>query len=185
MGLSPTSITHYPLAIIHRIYPLSSRPTSQAEAKIEAQVVSTDAVLAPHAYSTVAREAVPAAAALNTESTRRITLRIGNLVGCYQTFVPIKTPFPDIPAHVIKAECIRSPFSDRMCCSSRITAIPCNGFYLIRIIPVSFGTACTVQFGKPYIAVLCRICCITSLPAGRIFPLRFGRKSLRCGIVPY
>gem|GEM_PF-2600478 len=50
--------------------------TSQAEAKIVVPVVRTAVV--SYAYSAVVRAAVPAAAAFNTVSTRRTTLRIGN-----------------------------------------------------------------------------------------------------------
>ena len=52
------------------------RPASQPEAKNVVPVVKTAAV--PFAYSAVVRAVVPAAAALNTERTRRGPLRIGN-----------------------------------------------------------------------------------------------------------
>ena len=51
---------------------VSSRPASQAEAKIVVPVVRT--VVVPFAYSAVVRVVVPAAAAFNTVSTRRTTL---------------------------------------------------------------------------------------------------------------
>ena len=72
--------------------------TSQAQAKIVVPVVRT--VVVPSAYSAEARAEAPAAAASNTASTRRTTLRIGNCVSLYIA-VPIKTPFPDIPAHIV------------------------------------------------------------------------------------
>ena len=50
--------------------------TSQAEAKLAVPAART--VAEPSAYSAAARAVVPAAAAFNTVSTRRTTLRIGN-----------------------------------------------------------------------------------------------------------
>ena len=83
------------------------RPASQADAKIAAPAVRT--VVVPPAYSAAARVVAPAAAAKNTDRAWRGTLRIGNntalhissIVWCRVIIMPIKTPFPDIPAHIV------------------------------------------------------------------------------------
>ena len=71
---------------------------SHTKAKTAAPADRTVAV--PQAYTADARVIVPAAAAKNTVSPRRSTLRIGNIFCCYGA-IPIKTPFPDISRHII------------------------------------------------------------------------------------
>ena len=77
---------------------VNSRAPSQPEAKNAAPAVSTAVV--PLAYSAAALAVAPTAATKDAGTTRRGPLRIGNCVSLYSA-VPIKTPFPDIPAHIV------------------------------------------------------------------------------------
>ena len=82
---------------------------SHTKAKIEVAPIGVEAV--PKTDDAAERVVVPAAAAYDAEITRssRCTLRVGYksagfvsaVVCCRIIIIPVKTPFPDVPAHIV------------------------------------------------------------------------------------